>query len=299
MYALKSVMKRLRHVETAWHRHQFSGQHFSETVEVFLLRSYGAHPMQTIDIFRPRTRQSAPLVILLPGLYFCALEQPYLQEQIKTLTTHGYAVALIRHRVAPEYLYATQLLDLSLALRFLALHKDSFHFETGFFLHGFNSGANLMLNYLNGLEHQYIAQEFELKTELDLSLIRGCALSDGIYDLDTPPFASRAWRPSLALLFLGKKDHHAIRSLASPTQHLASQLPPMLITTKPRSALIPQFLELKRVLGRHTSASNDSSIRRFQYLISNDHQSMDFFERIRHQAKVLRMQPLDPFEKAL
>ena len=129
----------VRHLENTWRKRHYSGAQFSETVQVLPNRSYGAHPQQIIDVFRPRQSTPAPLVVLVPGFYFCSLDVQSFRTYIKQLTHAGYAVALVHYRTAPEFLYPVQLKDMSLAFRCLLQQAQHLDIEPSFFLQGFNS----------------------------------------------------------------------------------------------------------------------------------------------------------------
>lgn len=270
------LIRAARQLEQVWHQRIYSGISFSETVQVLSRRSYGAHPSQTLDIFRPRTAQKLPLVILLPGFYFCSMDSQSMQGYIQHLTNNGYAVALVHHRQAPEHLYPEQLRDVSIAFRWLHQKLGNFRLRPIFFLHGFNSGANLILNYINALQHPFISEAFELETNFNLDSINGCALSDGIYDFDVAPFQTKAWQPSKTSWILGRTDQHAMRALASPAQHLGEATPPIYLSNSKNSILLPQFLALKNSLEQQN----------YNYKFGSNPNATLFFDSLLHKDKI-------------
>lgn len=271
-----------RQIEYNLHKQYFSEARFSESVKVMLGRSYGADLRQTLDLFQPRTEHKLPLVVLIPGYYFCSMNTQPLQHYVKQLTNSGYAVALIHYRQAPEHLYPEQLKDLSIALRWLTNNVDNFALQNGFFLHGFNSGANLLLNYINALQQDYISEAFKLNTSLTLEMIQGYALSDGIYNFEIAPFQQSTWRPSLTQFFLGRQDQHAIQALASPVQHISNNSPPGYISCKKSSLLFPQFLDLKHRLEKLTPDTYEFGIQP---------NAIAFFDGLLHKDKIYPIKP--------
>lgn len=291
---IRPLFRGLQQIERRWHRHLYSGIRFSERVEVMPRRSYGAHEQQFIDIFRPRSAGSLPLVILVPGAFFCGLHMQSLQSQIKALTHDGFAVALISYRTAPEALYPTQLKDLSIALRWLNHNRQTLQFAAGFYCQAYNAGANLLLNYLNALEQPYLQEACQLNLQADKINFKACALIDGLYDLDTAPFIGNTWQKKLVPLVLGSQDQHALRAIASPAQHLTSVVPPLLLCSPEKNYGLAQLMTLKQACkaqklltsGRVQLASKAQLSQQAQ-----QQEIMQFFNTAGQTAKVRQLHP--------
>jgi|GEM_PF-6214861 len=242
----------------------------SDTISMFFDKSYGAHPEQTIDLYRPHAGRAAPLIILVTGQHFCLTNARLAQQQAIDLTHHGFAVAVLNFRQAPEFTYLDQLKDLSIAL--LWLEKKSMDYGIDFDIAYFmseNSGANLLLNYINAYNNEYLQQALGLNSLLPQHKIGPCVLINGCYQLNsTDDDQPHLWRQAVKFALL-TEDIHAQIALASPLEHVKhNNLPPNCRIQLVWSALHPWHQQSKALwqLLKHSSQHP----RRHQQLILNE-----------------------------
>jgi acetyl esterase/lipase len=141
----------------------------------------------TLDLSLPAGQSArAPLLIFVPGHFWADRggERSLGPHFTSVLQQAGLAVALVRHRLAPEHRHPAAAQDVATAISFLLSRADRFGFDRQrIYLGGHASGAHLAA--LVGLDPAYLGAQGETPAQL-----AGLLLISGVYDLDPDPAPS-------------------------------------------------------------------------------------------------------------
>ncbi|HEX5067775.1 MAG TPA: alpha/beta hydrolase [Myxococcota bacterium] len=178
----------------------------------------------TLDLFLPSPSDvRPPLLAFVQSRFWRDDTKPrdLVLGLARPLQHAGAAVALIRHRAAPEYVHPRQAEDVAAALDFLVAHADEYGYDpTRIALAGRGSGAQLAA--LVALDPHYL----EAHERSPDSLI-GVGTLSGIYDLDPKGgFASEEEEAVVKAAFPDPRK----RDDASPLSHVRKDAPLFLVT---------------------------------------------------------------------
>jgi acetyl esterase/lipase len=141
----------------------------------------------TLDLSLPAAQGArAPLLIFVPGHFWADRGgEGWLGPHFTSvLQQAGAAVALVRHRLAPEHPHPAAAQDVAAAVAFLLSRADRFGFDRQrVYLGGHASGAHLAA--LVGLDPAYLGAQGGTPAQL-----AGLLLISGVYDLDPDPAPS-------------------------------------------------------------------------------------------------------------
>jgi acetyl esterase/lipase len=141
----------------------------------------------TLDLSLPAAHGArAPLLIFVPGHFWADRggERSLGPHFTSVLQQAGAAVAVVRHRLAPEHRHPAAAQDVAAAVAFLLSRADRFGFDRQrVYLGGHASGAHLAA--LVGLDPAYLGAQGETPAHL-----AGLLLISGVYDLDPDPAPS-------------------------------------------------------------------------------------------------------------
>jgi acetyl esterase/lipase len=189
----------------------------------------GAH---TLDLSLPAEGGKAPLLIFVPGHFWADRggERSLGPHFTSVLQQQGAAVALVRHRLAPEHRHPAAAQDVAAAVAFLLSRAERFGFDRQrVYLGGYASGAHLAA--LIGLDPAYLAAQGETPERL-----AGLLLISGIYDLDPDPPPS----PEEVAFYQRAFGDVGTRRAASPQRVPVAAGPPVLLLAAERD--IPGYL---------------------------------------------------------
>jgi acetyl esterase/lipase len=146
---------------------------------------YGnADAAQTLDLYLPEAGEAAPgLVVFVHSRFWDRADRvrDITQRFARPLERAGWAVAVVRHRLAPAHRHPAQAQDVAAALAFLVDRADAYGYDLDrIYLAGRSSGAHLAA--LIALDPQYLAAH-----GLSPGAVRAVAGWSGLYDLDPPP----------------------------------------------------------------------------------------------------------------
>lgn len=136
---------------------------------------------QTLDLHLPEPGEAkGPLVVFVHSRFWSAAPGGRVLFGVfaKPLRRLGAAVAIVRHRLAPEHRHPAAAQDVAAALRFLVENAERYGYDPGrIFLAGHSSGAHLAA--LVALDPRYLEAE-----GLGRDVIAGVVGISGPYDLD-------------------------------------------------------------------------------------------------------------------
>lgn len=138
----------------------------------------------------------------------------------KPLQDAGVAVAVIRHRLAPEHRHPEPAEDVAAAVAWLFANADRYGWDPEqIYLSGHSSGAHLAS--LVALDRSYLAAH-----QLDPGALAGVIPISGVYDLDPPDGVAS---PEEIELYEAAFGGGRARRAASPIRHVRPDAPPFLI----------------------------------------------------------------------
>ncbi len=139
-------------------------------------------PDQTLDLFRPEADAPPPLVIVVVSRFWSdRVPERAIEVGIaRPLRLSGAAVAVVRHRLAPDHPHPAQADDVAAAVAFLLARADAYGFDRQrVTLLGHGSGAHLAS--LVALDPRYLERHGAAP-----SALRGAVGISGVYDLESP-----------------------------------------------------------------------------------------------------------------
>ena len=221
----------------------------TDAVEVASNRAYGAHPKQKMDVYYSRRSHNLPIVIFVHGGFWIASDKEAHKAHCYSIAQAGYTVFSINYRLAPRHTFATQLKDVSIALKSIYEQAHKFKGDNQqIFLMGECSGANLVFSYTNALHHEHLRKNLKLDKCIPKESIKGLISLYGIHEQDGNFFNKMPFRKTIQEIFLGTKDFHVQVELASPIKHLASELPPTMVVCGEIDPLFEQSSHLAQAL---------------------------------------------------
>jgi acetyl esterase/lipase len=178
----------------------------------------------TLDLYLPAPSDTRPPLLAFVQSRFWR-DDARLRELVhglaRPLQHEGAAVALIRHRAAPQYAHPRQAEDVAAALAFLFDHADEYGYDPArIALAGRGSGAQLAA--LVALDPRYLAAHHRSPDAL-----LGVGAQSGVYDLDPEGgFENAEEREMVAEAFPKPADLED----GSPVSHLRKDAPLFLVT---------------------------------------------------------------------
>ena len=203
----------------------------------------GATPQQTFDLYLPKDRGSQPLpfVVWMHGGAWELSSKEW--NNVKYLVKHGYALATIDYRLAPQHRFPAQIQDCNAALSFIVHHATSYGLDPRrYFVGGASAGGHLCL-LLGMARHEKL---FDADPDL-----RPLAILDffGPSDLNGQLGDLQAAHSEEGLKLMGRvmpqvlgaspQDDPATARAASPLTYVTADVPPVLILQGTNDALVP------------------------------------------------------------
>lgn len=143
----------------------------------------GADPQQSLDLYLPAAPDAAsvapPLLVFVHSRFFDRADRgvELARDFARPLQRAGAAVAIVRHRLAPEHPHPAAVSDVAAGVAFLLAGAERFGFDPGrVYLAGRSSGA--LLAALVALDPSWLAAH-----DLTPDALAGVAVVSGIYDL--------------------------------------------------------------------------------------------------------------------
>jgi len=202
----------------------------------------------TLDLYLPAaTGAKPPLLVFVPGHFWRdrAGERSLDPHFARVLQGEGAAVALVRHRLAPNHRHPAGAEDVAAAVAFLLARAARFGFDPErVTLGGYASGAHLAA--LVALDPAYLAAQ-----GADAARLAGVLALSGVYDLDPDPAPS----PEELEYYEQAFGDASVRRAASPQRLAVKAGPPVLLIAAERDipGYVPgaiAFSEFLRKAGR-------------------------------------------------
>jgi acetyl esterase/lipase len=168
----------------------------------------------------------------------------------------GFAIASVDYRLSPVARFPAQIHDINGAIRFLKQQASRFGLDAGrFAIAGSSAGGHLAA--LTGVSSGHRDLEGTLHRSAGISAdVRGIVSFYGASNLQTildqsTPHGLRVRVPALKLLLGGlPEEHPALARLASPTAHVDSSDPPLLLIHGDQDPQMP-ISQAHELVGRY------------------------------------------------
>lgn len=221
-------------------------------IKIIRDQAYGAHPLQKLDIYsKPSARGNRAVVVFVHGGGWIAGDKAIFHSLCQRLAAQDYLVFNVNYRLAPQSLYAQQIQDLGLALKWISQNCTQYQGDhQRIFLAGDSSGANLITTYATALSHPYLRSALSLRPSISPEQLKGLLSFFGIFDLAQGLFSFKPIAKRFNEIFLGSTtdNYDELVELASPLRHLHAHLPPVFIAAGEVDPLFSQSVLLAQQL---------------------------------------------------
>ncbi len=219
-------------------------------------------PLQTVSIYTPGDDGNYPLLIYVNGGGWVQ-QGPQLNTVpgVWCAPSQGYALASIGHRLAPEWHWPAQALDVKAAIRFLRAHADEYGYNADTVVAWGNSAGGHILSMCAATNNMPLFEDRTMGNPNEDSSIQGLVLFYApcdLYQMElnnyiTPEeFHSLAESPegigedepgmrlnSNILLGCRALDHPTIAATASPINFVTEEYPPVALFQGMDDPLVP------------------------------------------------------------
>lgn len=167
-------------------RWRAEGDHYRESKPDALIDlTYGPDPKQRLDLFpanQGKTDPPSPLIVLIHGGYWQALDKADNRQMARALNAAGYAVAVLNYRLCPDVGIEAIVYDVAAASGWLIQHATRLDLDgSKMAILGHSAGAHLAA---------MLACQYANKEATPRFPIRYLGLVSGVYDLN-PLIATR------------------------------------------------------------------------------------------------------------
>ncbi|MCR5431818.1 MAG: alpha/beta hydrolase [Lachnospiraceae bacterium] len=199
---------------------------------------YGDHPeWNLLDVYRPKseTGKKLPVIMIVHGGGWIYGDKVVYQYYAMSLAQRGFAVVNPSYRLAPEFKYPAQIVDICVVSRWIFANADKYGFDTNnIFAAGDSAGAHLVTVFANicvnpvfakKLGAEYPEMDFTIPGDMRLNAV---ALNCGKYDILIGNFIVDRWVRKTVLAKGGKKGE---RKLAAAANYVTGSFPPAFVMT--------------------------------------------------------------------
>jgi len=220
----------------------------------------------TLDLYVPDPSGAAgkaPLLILVHSRFWSQQRgKRYIDTQFaRPLLAEGVAVAVVRHRLAPEHRHPDHAQDVASAVAWLVKHAARYGYDRDrIYLGGHSSGAHLAA--LVALNPGYLAAH-----GLRPNRLAGVIGISGVYDLDPALEPSPEEQAFYKSAFGGSKA----RRDASPMFHVHAEAPPFLLISAQQD--IPGYFDAASDFAAALRGAGAKEAE-FYFILGRDHQTV-------------------------
>ncbi len=245
-----------------------------------------ATPMQTFDLYLPKDKGSQPLpfVVWMHGGAWELHSKEW--DNVKYLVRHGYAIATVDYRLAPQNRFPVQIQDCNAALDFIVAHAESYGLDPKRFVVGGASAGGHLCLLLGMARHEKAFGAAPAIRPLaildffgptDLNVIDG----DSATDHSETGIKLHA-RVLPQLLGAAPEQDPATARFASPLTYVGADVAPVLILHGTKDPLMPS-IQSERL---HTRL-DEAKVRNQLVLVEGAPHDGPLFSTPEQQAKVL------------
>ncbi len=207
--------------------------------------SYGSDHKQTLDIFRPGPEEVAniPILIYFHGGGWISADKKNYEGICARLSKNGLLVVNANYRLAPRNRFPAQLQDVAQVVAWV--HRNAAEYggdNNRIVMAGDSAGAQLASWYASALQKPGLFAQADINGDIPPLRLQGLLLFYGVYDFDTVLHTGFPFIKIYAESLLGVEQEKFRENsrLASPIQHISSDLPPVFLCAGERDKLFPQ-----------------------------------------------------------
>ena len=146
--------------------------------------AYGAHPMQSLDVYRPRgAKGSLPVIVSVHGGGWVYGDKALYQYYTMSLAQRGFAVVNFSYRLAPENRFPAQMEDIGAVFAWAEAHKAAYGLDMdNLFAIGDSAGAHLLGLYCDACTNPEYAALYAFSRPFGPTP-RAISLACGVYTI--------------------------------------------------------------------------------------------------------------------
>ena len=146
---------------------------------------YGAHPLQKLDVYRPKGEAGRlPVIVNVHGGGWVYGDKELYQYYAMSLAQRGFAVVNFSYRLAPEDKFPAQIEDIKAVFDWVHAHGEQYGMDVDrLFAVGDSAGANLLGLYCAACTNPEYAGRFSFPTAFGPAP-RAVSLACGVYAID-------------------------------------------------------------------------------------------------------------------
>ena len=146
--------------------------------------AYGAHPMQSLDVYRPKgAKGSLPVIVSVHGGGWVYGDKALYQYYTMSLAQRGFAVVNFSYRLAPENRFPAQMEDIRAVFAWAEAHKAAYGLDMdNLFAIGDSAGAHLLGLYCDACTNPEYAALYAFSRPFGPTP-RAISLACGVYTI--------------------------------------------------------------------------------------------------------------------
>ena len=214
---------------------------------------YGSDPKQTLDIFRPRpvVASNIPVLIYFHGGGWISADKKNYDGICARLSKNGLLVVNVNYRLAPRNRFPAQLQDVAQAVAWI--HRSAAEYggdNNRIIMAGDSAGAQMASWYASALQKPDLFAQAGISGDIPEIRLQGLLLFYGVYDFDTVLHTGFPFIKIYTESLLGAEPekYRENSRVASPIQHISSDLPPVFLCAGERDKLFPQTVAYANAL---------------------------------------------------
>ena len=146
---------------------------------------YGAHPMQRLDVYRPKdAKGSLPVIVSIHGGGWVYGDKELYQYYTMSLAQRGFAVVNFSYRLAPENRFPSQMEDIRAVFAWAQAHAEAYGLDMDrLFAVGDSAGAHLLGLYCDACTNPEYASRYPFDAPFGPTP-RAVSLACGVYTIE-------------------------------------------------------------------------------------------------------------------
>ncbi len=211
----------------------------------------GGGKWRSLDIAVPPADPPYPVLIFMHGGGFFSGDKKLLTRVCKCYAREGFLVFNINYRLAPEFVFPSQIEDCHLAIRWVYENAQRFGGDTKkIFIGGESAGASLSALYAAASIHPEVAKQILSGDTIPRDSIKGLVLFYGVYDFETVLETGFPDIYFITHVIMGEDEdlYKKRAALASPLRLVNESYPPSFICSSERDYLHPESVRFARAI---------------------------------------------------
>jgi acetyl esterase len=210
-----------------------------------------------LDVYYPAkiegTAQRLTTVVWVHGGAWVSGSKTAFEPYMRILAAKGYTVVSVGYSLAPEKTYPVPVRQVNAALGYLTRNADKLHIDPSrLVLSGDSAGAQIAAQVANIISAPDYAATMGITPSIERSQLRGVMLFCGAYDLSLADMNGpyRWFLKTVLWSYTGEKNYATDPRFApaSVVRYVTSDFPPAFISDGNADPLLPQSVEMVRVL---------------------------------------------------